>query len=60
MVGFDMAARQHGRSIVRKQLPKKAFVANLKVWNAPRLARLDPGSAESGSATEEDGEFTAS
>ncbi len=55
-----MAAWQHGSSIVQKQRPKKAFVTRLKVWNAPRLARLDAGSAESGSATEEDGEFTAS
>lgn len=57
---FAMAARHHWRSRLQIERPEKAFVTRLKIWDAPRIARLDAGSAESGSATEEDGEFTAS
>jgi hypothetical protein len=38
----------------------KASTARRKAWQSPRVARFHAGSAESGSATEEDGEFTAS
>ena len=31
-----------------------------KAWRAPRLARLDAGSAETGISNNEDGDFTAS
>jgi hypothetical protein len=39
---------------------KQLATAGRKAWRAPRVARLDAGSAETGPATEEDGEFTAS
>jgi hypothetical protein len=34
--------------------------ARRKAWQAPRLARLDAGSAEDGAADNEDGTFSAS
>jgi hypothetical protein len=55
-----MAARQSGSSILHRQRSKEAFATRRKAWQVPALVRLEAGSAESGSATEEDGDFTAS
>ncbi len=43
----------------KKQFDRPS-AARRKPWRAPRLARLAAGSAEDGSATEEDGNFNAS
>jgi hypothetical protein len=45
---------------MKQRRPSPASTAERKAWHSPRLARLNAGSAEDGSATEEDGSFSAS
>ncbi len=52
--------RRFGSEIVHRQSFDRPSTARRKPWRAPSVARLAAGSAEDGSATEEDGNFHAS